>query len=88
MGRLENVDGKVYEGYFENDNLEGFGRYISLNSKKYYEGFFKESQAFGLGKMVFFNGKIQDGQWEEGKLIKENEKLPVPEVVKEEPEVP
>lgn len=47
--------------------ISGFGIGKYDNGK--YEGDFKDNMRHGLGKYTFNNGKIQDGQWENGKFL-------------------
>ena len=55
----------IYEGQFENDNFNGFGRYISYDGE-YYIGWFLGGAKHGFGKYVYDDGKKREGTWNQG----------------------
>jgi hypothetical protein len=54
-----------------NNNRTGKGIYYYENGDVY-EGDFLDNQFHGYGKFIFTNGAIDDGLWDNGKLIKSN----------------
>ena len=74
---VEQDNGKVCEGYFSNDKLNGYGTEIQENNIRY-EGEFKDDQYNGFGKLVFPDNFSYEGDFAEdcfegkGKLIGSN----------------
>ena len=55
----------VFEGMFENNEINGFGRVIFKN-QDYYIGMMKQSQPDGVGDYFFANGTKQSGYYKQG----------------------
>ena len=68
-GRLQTQEGRIYEGYFVNDNLTGWGQYISMGNRRIYIGQFENSVAKGKGTMKYNNGKVEMGEFDNGVYI-------------------
>ena len=49
-------DGSVFEGFFDNDMVQGQGRLIHSNGD-YYIGEFKDNKAHGWGRYVHNNSE-------------------------------
>ena len=52
---------KIYEGEFEDDKFNGYGKIYALdnynNNYLFYEGNFKDSSIYGKGIKYYINGK-------------------------------
>lgn len=70
FGILEYTDGTKYEGNFENNKRSGKGKFF-YNETKCYDGNWLNGKQHGKGKIIK-NGKIEEGEWFEGKKIKES----------------
>lgn len=68
FGILEYTDGTRYEGNFENNKRNGKGKFY-YNEFKYYDGNWVNGKQHGKGKIVK-NDKVEEGEWFEGKKIK------------------
>jgi hypothetical protein len=55
-------NGSRYDGYWENDEIHGYGRLIHPNGD-FYEGEWRENKAQRKGKYVHSNGTIYEGDW-------------------------
>lgn len=56
------INGNIYEGFFDNDNMDGRGRIISTEGFVY-EGDFQNNTASGYGKCLFEDGTLYKGNW-------------------------
>lgn len=62
-GRMLNEqDGSLYEGLFNEDQANGFGRIVYGNGDVY-EGQWKDKSIHGHGKYTSFTGAVYDGEW-------------------------
>ena len=68
IGRKEVKDSGIWEGFFQNGKLNGFGRLIIGDGTFYDIGEHKNYVLHGKGKRVFSDGRILEGRWEEGKF--------------------
>jgi hypothetical protein len=59
----------MYEGYYENDLKQGYGKYIWSNGSVY-EGYFKKDKKQGKGSIRYENGKIAKLEWDQGNVVK------------------
>ena len=60
-----------YNGIFNNDKIDGYGRIQFINSKNgesEYEGFFKDNNIEGKGIMKWKNGNIYEGEMKNNKM--------------------
>ena len=55
-------DGAIYEGWWENDKANGYGRLIHADGD-YYEGNWKNDKAEGFGTYVHQDGGKYEGMW-------------------------
>ena len=60
-------DGTIYEGDFEEDDINGKGKLI-YNNKETYEGDFINSSREGKGIFTFKNGDKYEGEWKLDKM--------------------
>ena len=67
IGRKEGKNDYISEGFFQNDHLNAFGRFISYNGIKLI-GEFKNSRLHGKGKKVHWDGTIEEGRFENNKF--------------------
>ena len=81
-GILIRKDGSKYEGFFENDKLQGRGRFIDSQASFYYEGtnklnlgFWKNNQANGQGQYFLFDGTKYTGFWKDDLQDGEGEEI-------------
>ena len=58
----------VFEGQYENGQLNGFGRVISRQG--WYMGYFKDAAFNGRGTFTFWNGSQKKGYWKDNEIIK------------------
>ena len=59
---------KIYNGYWKNNSLEGFGCFIQDNNKKYI-GYFKDNKKEGIGLNYFYKtNKFILSNWINDKL--------------------
>ena len=65
IGRLEWKNKSILEGFFLNNSLNGFGRWIEFDGE-YYIGEWKGGNYHGKGKRVYTDGRIEEGRWENG----------------------
>ena len=61
---LDNTTGVLKEGFFADDNLNGFGRCISSDGTMAI-GWFKNDHMHGYGRRVGVDGVVVDKLWEE-----------------------
>lgn len=64
-GILTFKNGDVYKGDFEEDEMEGYGEYKSVNGEKYI-GEFKKGKRNGRGTLKIKGVGIYEGNWENG----------------------
>lgn len=64
-GILTMINGDLYKGDFENDEMEGYGEYKHENGDNYV-GEFKKSKRNGRGLFKFKNMGFYEGNWEDG----------------------
>jgi len=57
-------DGSLYEGDWQNDKQNGYGRMIHLDGDVY-EGQWKDNKAHGKGRYQHADGSTYDGEWKE-----------------------
>ncbi|MFI0435399.1 MAG: MORN repeat-containing protein [Parachlamydiaceae bacterium] len=69
QGTITRQDGTEEIGTFSNGQLDGPDGTISNPNHATYTGCFKKGRLHGNGKIEYVNGKIVEGQFEEGKLI-------------------
>ena len=62
-GKTYLPNGVIYEGYYKNDRLEGFGIVKYINGK--YEGEFKNNRREGKGKFFYSKGEIYEGEFKD-----------------------
>ena len=55
-------DGSIYEGYWRDDQVEGYGRLIHADGD-YYEGEWLNDKAHGKGKYIHLDGSFYEGEW-------------------------
>ena len=55
-------EGSIYEGFWRDDQADGFGRLIHADGD-YYEGEWKNDKAHGKGKYVHPDGSYYEGDW-------------------------
>lgn len=67
IGTYKWNDGTIYEGNFENDNINGTGKLTTVDNG-IYEGEFKDGQKSGTGTYTFANGDIYTGSWENDQM--------------------
>ena len=58
----------LYEGEFNNDQIEGVGKIIFLKSRTEYTGIFKEGKIEGYGRFKWSNGEKYEGEVKDGKM--------------------
>ena len=71
--------GDVYIGEYVQGRIEGQGTYLMVNGDKYV-GMFLNNAFDGIGKYTFSDGRIEEGIWENSKLVeskKINQSIPV-----------
>lgn len=61
-------DGDFFEGMYQNDELNGFGRQVSSKDEFiYYVGMWKDDKYDGYGKCVFADNSYFEGTWRKGR---------------------
>ena len=72
MVEIDFFNGNIFEGLFdENGELQGYGQYFdSIGGGCHYRGEFKDHNPHGQGKRVDMDGVIEEGQWEDNRLIR------------------
>ena len=66
-GRLKWAkDGRVYEGSFENDEINGYGTFTSSDGCVY-RGNYKDGRKNGLGLCTWSDGRSYEGYWKNGR---------------------
>ena len=65
-GKLIDLNGEVYEGYWLNDKRNGKGRQI-YNDGDVYTGQWKDNSYHGNGEFVQPSGSKYNGEWKDGK---------------------
>ena len=63
FGILKWKDGDSYEGYFENDNFKGYGKYFTESTGSKYKGQFLNNQINGFGEEEWKNGSKFEGEY-------------------------
>jgi hypothetical protein len=63
--------GDKYVGEFKDDKANGQGTYTHTNGDKYV-GEYKDGEPQGQGRYIYADGTIDNGIWENGKLVKRN----------------
>ena len=63
----------TYEGIWQEDKLQGFGRSVNLTSGETYLGEFINNMFEGCGVLTSQNGERQQGIWEKNILISSDE---------------
>ena len=61
------ASGNVYEGNYENDARNGYGK-MTWPSGSVYEGNWKNDYQDGYGKMTWSDGEVYEGNWENGNM--------------------
>ena len=63
IGVMKYINGRQYEGYWEDDirTGKGFERYANGNT---YFGMFLKGKAHGKGVYTWHNGEVYDGEWD------------------------
>ena len=61
------VDGRTYEGEYDNDKKHGHGVYKWQNGR-IYDGFWANGVQDGVGKYTNSKGEIKFGKWQNGKV--------------------
>ena len=64
-GKLEKINGEVYDGEWENDLKSGFG--VLKNAEGTYQGRFMNDKYEGDGSFTYKNGDKYEGSWQEGR---------------------
>lgn len=59
----------IYEGQFQDDIYNGYGRFIYGNGN-YYLGYWLDGKRNGYGKLVDTNGRIYEGTWQNSKFLR------------------
>lgn len=62
VGEMIFNNGVIYEGYWENDHFQGYGKVTFPDGQKY-EGNWEKGKKSGFGQIVFFNGSTYVGYW-------------------------
>jgi len=65
----------LFEGTFNQDRREGFGR-VFWTDGSYYIGEWQNDQRNGKGELRHSNGKLEKGKWANNKLEPPPEKTP------------
>jgi hypothetical protein len=55
-------DKSVYQGYFVNDFMQGFG-VMTYADGRFYKGFFRADKRNGFGIYTFADGSVLAGGW-------------------------
>lgn len=58
----------IYEGQFQDDIYNGYGRFIYGNGN-YYLGYWLDGKRNGYGKLVDTNGRVYEGTWQNSKFL-------------------
>ena len=64
IGIKVDKDGGIFEGYWKDGKLDGWGRYIYNGD--YYIGEYKEGKRYGFGIEYYSRGDRYEGEWENG----------------------
>jgi len=67
-GIYEYSDGRIYEGYFEDNKRNGIGKFIWPDGREFC-GPWKNGKQDGIGKLKGKDGIERTGQWSDGKFI-------------------
>ena len=66
--KIKMSDGSIFEGNFDNGQINGEGVAIYPNGDRY-EGFFKNGKREGSGKITYKSGVTYEGQWENNNRV-------------------
>jgi hypothetical protein len=69
------VEDEMYEGDFQDGKYDGRGKYFHATKGtsaviKLYRGEFKNNQFHGVGTLRFDDGRVQIGEWQNGKQVR------------------
>ena len=64
-GLLINRYDEIYEGWFADDELSGFGRLVQKHG--FYIGMFSYSKFHGFGKYFYNNGTVYEGEFRDSR---------------------
>jgi hypothetical protein len=70
QGKIQFLNGDVYQGLFRRGEFYGFGHYIFGQSQKEYKGDFLSNKFHGRGKLFMADGTFYDGLFERGRPTK------------------
>ena len=76
IGEMTFLDGRAYEGNWNNDKINGEGIMYyddytdNVDGYSQYQGEFENGQRHGHGLMHFLDGRIYDGNWEEDRVLR------------------
>lgn len=62
-------DGRMYEGFYQEDKKHGYGIYTWSDQKKY-AGWWSNGKQHGIGVFVSKEGRKKLGLWEDGKKLR------------------
>lgn len=65
---IEDTSELFYEGNFDNNKKDGYGRIKYLKTKDFYEGSFKNGNIYGYGTYIWGNGNKYIGDFVNGKM--------------------
>ena len=66
-GTEEDGNFRKFEGQWDKDKRQGFGKCIYRNDSQY-SGYYKNDLREGFGKMIWEDGWEYEGNWKEGRL--------------------
>ena len=70
QGTYTLADGSQYVGGYRDGKYNGQGTFTWVSGNKYV-GAFVDDQISGKGAKYYMSGKVEEGLWENGKLIEE-----------------
>ena len=77
-GKLHYASGGYYEGNFENDKPQGYGKLLYKESDKdvvyEYEGEVNKGKKHGRGKLRCGDAYVLEGEWKDDKIVGKGKK--------------
>lgn len=70
------VNGSIYQGQFDQDRRHGYGTYRWTNGDSFI-GEYREDLRHGEGTYYFADGRIEEGVWDNGQMIRLKKPTPV-----------